>query len=123
MDRLRGSCLTAIIFLSLILPLAAISWMLEAKDLEPRREFSLAAIVLLSLVLPLTASPWLTSKQDRRTYLGTVWIGQSLAAVGGLWVIAAPIYPEYGLVFTALALLGCLTLLRRQMRLARPLRA
>ena len=79
----------------------------------PTPGFSLAAIVLFSVVLPLSTNPWLTRASRRRTYFRRVWVGQSLAAVGGLWVIAAPIHPEYGLVVTVIACLACLPVLRR----------
>src|SRR4051794_17951554 len=123
MDRLRGLSLATIILLSLILPLTVNARLTQVSDMDPLRGFSLAAIALLSLVLPLATNPWLTRARGRRTYLRTVWVGQSLAAIGGLWVIAAPIHPEYGLVVTGLAFLACLTVLRRQMRPARPCRA
>src|SRR5262249_784498 len=119
-----GLSLAAIVLLSLGLPqLAANAWLTEANYIDPLRGFSLAAIVLLSLGLPLATNPWLTRARERRTYLRTVWVGQSIAAVGSLWVIAAPIHPEYGLVVTVIALLACLAVLRRQMRPARPFRA
>ena len=123
MDRLREFSLAAIVLLSLVLPLTTNLWLTEANYMDPLRGFSLAAIVLLSLVLPLTTSPWMTRASRRRTYLRTVWVGQSLAAVGGLWVIAAPIHPEYGLVVTVIACLACLTVLRRQTRPIRPSQA
>jgi len=123
MDRLRGLSLAAIVLLSLVLPQTAIAWLTEANYMDPLRGFSLAAIVLLSLVLPLTTNAWLTRARERRTYLRTVWVGQSIAAVGSLWVIAAPIHPEYGLVVTVIAWLACLTVLRRKMRPTRACQA
>jgi hypothetical protein len=123
MDRLQGFSLATIVLLSLVLPQIANAWLMEANYMDPLRGFSLAAIVLLSLVLLLTTNPWLTRARERRTYLRTVWVGQSIAAVGSLWVIAAPIHPEYGLVVTVIAFLACLTVLRWQMRPARPFRA
>jgi hypothetical protein len=124
MDPLRGFSLAAIVLLSLVLPpFTANAWLTEASYMDPLRGFSLAAIVLLSLVLPLTTNPWLTRASGRRTYLRTVWVGQSLAAVGGLWVIAAPIHPEYGLVVTVIACLACLPVLRRKRRRTRPCQA
>ncbi len=124
MDRLQGFSLATIVLLSLVLPpLAANAWLTEANYMDPLRGFSLAAIVLLSLVLPLTTNPWLTRARERITYLRTVWAGQFIAAVGGLWVIAAPFHPEYGLVVTVIALLACLTVLRRQIQPARRFRA
>jgi hypothetical protein len=120
MDRLRGFSLAAIVLLSLVLPLTANAWLTEANYREPLRGFSLAAIVLFSLVLPLAANPWLSRASRRRTYLRRVWVGQALAAVGGLWVIAAPVHPEYGPVVTVIAYLACLPVLRRQTRPTRP---
>jgi hypothetical protein len=123
MDRLRGFSLAAIVLLSLVLPLLTENaWMAEANDMDPLREFSLAAIVLLSF-LPFATNPWLTRASRRRTYLRTFWVVQFLAAVGGLWVLAAPIHPEYGLVVTVIACLACLTARRRQTRPTRPSQA
>ncbi|WP_406699756.1 hypothetical protein V5E97_12945 [Singulisphaera sp. Ch08] len=119
MDRLRGFSLAAIVLLSMVLPLTVNAWLTEASAMDPLRGFSLAAILLLSLVLPLTTNPWMTRASRRRTYFRTVGVGQALAAVGALWVIAAPIHPEYGLVVTVLAWLACLTVFRRKSRPAR----
>ena len=91
--------------------------------MDPIRGFSLAAGVLLSLVLPLTANAWLTGAGGRTSYLRTVWVGQLLMAVSGLWMIVAPVHPEYGVVATVIACLACLPVLRRQMRPARPSKA
>ena len=87
------------------------------------REFSLAAGLLVSLLLPLTATAWLTGAGGRTSYLRTVWVGQWLIAVGGLWIIVAPVHPEYGVVATVITCLACLPVLRRQMRPARPSKA
>ena len=124
MDRLQGFSLATIVLLSLVVPsLAANAWLSEAKYRDPLRGFSLAAIVLLSLVLPLITNPWLTRARERRTYLRTVLIGQCIAAVGCLWVIAAPFHPEYGLVVAVIAFLTCLTVLRQQIQSAQRFRA
>jgi hypothetical protein len=88
--------------------------------MDPIRGFSLAAVVLLSLVLPLAVSAWLAKAGGRRSYLRTVWAGQSLGAIGGLWIIVAPVHPEWGVVATVVACLACLAILRRQMRQAPP---
>jgi hypothetical protein len=84
--------------------------------MEPIRGFSLAAVVLLSLVLPFAAKVWLPVAEGRKSYLATVWAGQLLGAVGGLWIIAAPVHPEFGLVFAVVSCLACLPILRRQFR-------
>jgi hypothetical protein len=124
MDRLRGFSLAAIVVLCLVLSQIADNvWATEANYMDARRGFSLAAIGLLSLALPLTTNPWLTRARRRRTNLLTVWVGESVAAVGGLWAIAAPIHPEYGLVVTVIAFLACLTVLRRKTRPIRPSQA
>jgi hypothetical protein len=123
-DRLGRFSLAVIVLESLVLFIAANGWLTGANDMDPLRGFSLAAIVLLSMVPYLTTNPWLTGARRRRTYLRTVWVGQSLAAVvGTLWVIAAPVHPEYGLVVTVIACLACLTVLRRKTRPARPCQA
>jgi hypothetical protein len=88
--------------------------------MDPIRGFSLAAVVLVSLVLPFTAKAWLKGAGGRTSYLRTVWVGQLLGAVGGLWIIAAPVHPEFGVVASVMACLACLPILRRQMRPARP---
>jgi hypothetical protein len=81
--------------------------------------FSLAAVVLLSLVLPLTANARLRGASGRPPALRTVWVGQLLGAVGGLWIIVAPVHPEYGVVAAVMACLACLLVLRRQVRTSR----
>jgi hypothetical protein len=91
--------------------------------MDPIRGSSLAAVVLLSLVLPLAANAWRTGAGGRMSYLRTAWVGQSLGAVGGLWIIVTPVHPEFGVVAAALACLACLLVLRRQMRPAAPLEA
>jgi hypothetical protein len=123
MERLQGFPLAAIVLLWLVLPLTANAWLKEANDMDPARGVSLAAIVLFSVVLPLTINPWLTRASQRRNYLRRVLVGQSLAAVGGLWVIAAPIHPEFGLVVTVIACLACLPVRRRQPRPTLPSQA
>jgi uncharacterized membrane protein YadS len=118
MDRVREFSLAAILFLSqILLPVTTQAWLTEENSMDPLRVFSLASIVLLSAVLILTTNPWLTRASRRRTYFRRVWVGQSIAAVAGLWVIASPIHPEYGLVVTVIALLACLPAHRRQTRL------
>ena len=84
--------------------------------MDPVRGFSLAIVVLLSLVLPLTANAWGKGTSGRTFALRTVWIGQWLGAIGGLWVVAAPVHPEYGAVAAILACLACLPVLQRRMR-------
>jgi hypothetical protein len=88
--------------------------------MDPIRGFSLAAVVLLSLILPFTAKAWLKGAGGRTSYLRTVWVGQLLGAVGGLWIIAAPVHPEFGVFASVVACLACLSILRRQMQPARP---
>lgn len=79
--------------------------------------FFLAGVVLLSLVLPLTASARPTAAgTQRRPFLPAVWSGQLLIALGGVWIIAAPLHPAYGFVFAVAGCLGCLFFLRRQLR-------
>ena len=80
---------------ALVLPLTADAWLTELNDLGPLRGVSLAVIVSLSLILPLPTNPWWTRARERRNYLRSVWVVQSIAAVGGLWVIATPVHPEY----------------------------
>ena len=94
MERNRGFSLAVVVLSWLVLPLTANVWLTEANDMEPVRGFSLAAIVLFSVVLPLTINPWMTRARRRRNYLRKVLVGQSVAAVGGLWVFAAPVHPE-----------------------------
>jgi hypothetical protein len=121
MDRLQGFLIAVIVLLWLVLSqIAADAWTTEANYMDPRRGFSLAAIGLLSLVQPLTTNPWLTRARRRRTYLRTVWVVQFVAAVGGLWVVAAPIHPEIGVVVTVIAWLACLRASRRRTRPTRP---
>jgi hypothetical protein len=116
--------LAAVVLLSLVLPaVTANAWMTEANGMDPLREFSLAAIFLLSAILYLTTNPWPTRARRRRTDLGTFWVVQFVAAIGGLWVVTAPIHPEYGLVVTVIACLAYLTVLRWQKRPRRPCRA
>ncbi|WP_337175896.1 hypothetical protein [Paludisphaera sp.] len=43
-----------------------------------------------------------------------------LAAVAGLWVVAAPVHPEYGVVAAIIGCLACLLVLRRRTRPTRP---
>jgi hypothetical protein len=88
--------------------------------MDPTRGFSLAAIVLLSLVLPLAASAWQAGAGGGRSSVQTVWLGQFLGAVAGLWVVAAPVHPEYGVIAAVMGYLACLLVLRRQMQPTRP---
>jgi hypothetical protein len=77
----------------------------------------LVGVSLLSLVLPLTASAGPKSvERGRRSILLTVLTGQLLIAVGGLWIIAMPTLSAYGLIFVVASCLGCLPVLRRQLR-------
>jgi hypothetical protein len=87
--------------------------------MDPLRGFSLSAVVLLSLVLPFTAKTWLMGARGRTSYLRTVWVGQLLGAAGGLWIILAPVHPEFGVVTTVIACLACLPILWRQTRPSR----
>jgi hypothetical protein len=48
----------------------------------------------------------------------TVWAGQLLIALGGLWIVAAPSHPAYGFTLAAAACLGCWQMLRRRLRTA-----
>jgi len=45
-----------------------------------------------------------------------VLAGQLLIAVGGLLIIAMPFLSAYGFMFAAVSCLGCLPVLRRQLR-------
>ena len=123
MERIRGFSLAAVVLLWLVLPLTANVWLTEANEMDPVRGFSLAAIVLFSVVLPLTINPWMTRASRRRNYLRRVLVGHAVAAVGGLWVFAAPVHPEYGLVVTVIACLVCLHVRRRQTRPTLPSQA
>jgi hypothetical protein len=87
--------------------------------MEPFRGFCLAAVVLLSLVLPLASSVWRREACGRRASLRVVWAGQWLEALGGLWIVAAPVHPEWGVAASVIACLACLSVLRRPMRPAR----
>jgi hypothetical protein len=91
--------------------------------MDPIRGFSLAAVVLLSLVLPFTAKAWLRRTDGRAPDLRTVWVGQWLMAIGGLWIVVAPVHPEYGVVASLIACLAFLRVLRRQARSPRPSQA
>jgi len=122
-DRFRGFSTAAVVLSTLALSLSVNAWMTGAGDVDPRRGLLLAAVALPMVVLPLATNPWQTNARRRRVYLQTALLGQSFAAVGGLWVVAAPVHPEYGLVVTAVACLACLAALRRKARPARPCRA
>lgn len=77
----------------------------------------LAGVALLSLVLPLAASARpQAAGTGRRPFLLTIWVGQLLIAVGGLLIVATPSHPAYGLMFALASCLGCLPVLRRQLR-------
>jgi hypothetical protein len=124
MDRLRTFSFATIVALSVVLPsLTANAWMTDANDMDPLRVFSCAGIVLVSLVPFLTSKPWLTRARRRRTDLQAFWVVEFVAALGGLWAVAAPIHPEFGLVVTVIAYLACLPDLRRQGRPTRPRQA
>ncbi|WP_165233277.1 hypothetical protein [Aquisphaera insulae] len=84
--------------------------------MDPIRGLSLAAVVLLSSVLPLAASGWLASAGGRTSYRRTVWVGQGIGAIGGLWCIFAPTHPVLGVAMAAIGCLACLPVLRRQMK-------
>ncbi len=85
--------------------------------MDPIRAFWLAAVVLLSLVLPLAAGAWSRSIGDGRIAgLRTVWVGQLLEAAAGLWIVVAPVRPEFGVVAAFVTCLMCLRVLRRPMQ-------
>jgi hypothetical protein len=86
MEPLRGFALSAIVLLSLILPLTASSWQTAVTG------------------------------GGRKTYLVTVWVGQLIGTAGGMWAITAPIHPEFGFVVAVVGCLVCLPILRRQLR-------
>jgi hypothetical protein len=124
MDRLRRFSFAAIVLLSLVLPsLTANAWMTETNEMDPLRELSLAAIALLSLVPFFTTNPWLTRARRRRTNLRTFWFVEFVAAVGGVWAVAAPVHPEWGLVVTVIACLACLPVFGGKTRPTRPCQA
>lgn len=124
MRPLQGFSFAAVVLLMFALEqFASSAWLTEANYMDPVRGFSLGAIALLWLVLSLAANPWMTRAGRRRADLRRVWVVQSLAVVGSLWAIAAPIHPEFGLAFMVIACPACLAVLRRKTRRTRPCQA
>src|SRR5262249_36387055 len=92
------------------------AWLTEANYVHTVRGFSLAAIALLWLVLSLAVNPWQTRARQRRADFLRVCVVQSLAIVGSLWVLAAPIHPELGAVFIVIGCLAYPAVLQRKTR-------
>src|SRR3954463_5880328 len=120
MGPLRGFSLAAVVLLWLVLEqFADNAWLTEANYMDPVRGFLLAAIALLWLVVSLATNPWQMRASRRRAAFRRGWVVESLAFVGSLWVIAAPIHPEFGLVFMVIACLACPSVLGRKSRKSR----
>ena len=124
MGPLRGFSLAAIILLWLALEqFVDNAWLTEANYMDPVRGVLLAAIALLWLVVSLATNPWQMRASRRRTAFRRVWVVESLAFVASLWVIAAPIHPEFGPVFMVIACLACPAVFRRKSRRTPPCQA
>lgn len=83
----------------------------------PIHELSLAGVVVLCLVLPLLASALTTGNPaGPKPWLRTVWVGQALAALGGLLIIFSPLHPACGLSLAAASCVLFGWLLHRQLR-------
>ena len=81
----------------------------------------LAAGLLLCLALPLLMS--FRGPQDataRRSCLRVVWTGQAFLALAGLTVLASAALAPYAATFAFVSCTGCVLLLLRQFRAARP---
>src|SRR5262249_7159035 len=99
------SLAAVVLFWLALIPFAENAWLTEANYVNTVRGCSLAAIGLLWLVLSLASNPWQTRARRRRAGFQRVCVVPSLAALPGLWVIAVPINPEFGLV---VMVMGCL---------------
>src|SRR6188768_2765858 len=86
---------------------------------EQSQAFCLSILLLLSFVLPFTARAR-APKDDRnpRPWMRTLWMGQSLVALGGLLIICLPTYPVFGFLIAIFSCVVFTRKLRRQLPLA-----
>lgn len=80
----------------------------------------LAGLLLLSLLLPLLLSGRAPQdKPSRKAVMKPVWIGQALAAMGGVVVLGSVTLAPYAAAVALVSYLGCALALHRKLQAAR----